>query len=133
MKDLILNIRNQLVSIIEEIDNYNIPLDDTIFINKEDMKWIEFIGKNGTKNNPIYEFEYKNGVKFSLRNDPYFTLEYEFYNKLMDGTLELIILNKKVSSDGSSFYVLEDPIKTKLRNLYNPIVGESEGIDKNPK
>ena len=48
----------------------------------------------------------------------------------MAGTLELLILNKKKNSDGSSYYVLEDPIKTKLRNLYNPTVGESEGIDK---
>ena len=130
MKDLILNLRNQLVSMIEEIDNYNIPLDDTIFIKKEDLKWIEYKGNKGTKNNPRHEFEYKNDVKFSLNPVSYYPLELDCYKKLMDGTLELLILNKKENSDGSLYYVLEDPIKTKLRNLYNPIVGESEGIYK---
>jgi hypothetical protein len=43
MKDLILNLRNQLVSMIEEIDNYSIPLDDTIFIKKEDLKRVKYI------------------------------------------------------------------------------------------
>jgi hypothetical protein len=127
MKDLIIKLRQQLVSMIEEIDNYNIPLDATIFIKKEDLKWIKYLGK---LNSYRHEFEYKNGIKFNLGVSPSYPLEQDCYKKLIDGSLELIILNKKENSDGSSYYVLEDPIKTKLRNLYNPTVGESEGIDK---
>ena len=127
MKDLIIKLRQQLVSMIEEIDNYNIPLDDTIFIQKEDLKWIKYLGK---LNSYLHKFEYKGEVKFNLGVSSSYPLELDCYKKLMDGTLELIILNKKENSDGSSYYVLEDPIKTKLRNLYNPTVGESEGIDK---
>lgn len=127
MKDLIIKLRQQLVQIIEEIDSYDIPDDGTIFIQKEDLKWIQYLGKS---NSYIHQFEYKNEVKFNLRASSSYPLDFETYKDLLAGTLELIILNKKESSDGSSYYVLEDPIKTKLRNLYNPTVGESEGIDK---
>lgn len=128
MKDLIIKLRQQLVSMIEEIDNYNIPLDDTIFIKKEDLKWIKYLG---VINSFVYEFEYKNEVKFILRVSNQFPLDVDCYNKLMNGTLELIILNKlshKVADSGEQIvkYVLENPIKTKLRNLYNPIAVEKD-------
>jgi len=46
MNDLIIKLRQQLVSMIEEIDNYNIPIDDTtLFITKEDLKWIRYVAK----------------------------------------------------------------------------------------
>ena len=126
MTDLIIKLRQQLVSMIEEIDNYNILLDDTIFIKKEDLKWIKYLGKS---NSYIHEFEFKNKVKFSLRVSSSYPLDLDCYNKLMNGTLELIILNKFPNEVADSealtvFYKLEDPIKTKLRNLYNPIALE---------
>jgi hypothetical protein len=120
MKDLIIKLRQQLVSMIEEIDNYNIPLDDTIFIKKEDLKWIKYLGK---LNSYINVFEYKQEVIFTLRVSTSYPYDYEVYNKLMDGTLEILILNKReeeyLDSGHLINYTLEDKKNTILRDLYN--------------
>lgn len=135
MKDLIIKLRQQLVSMVEEIDNYIIPLNDTIFIKKEDLKWIKYLGK---LNSYLHEFEYKNEVRFKLGNSSTYPLEQTVFLKLINGTLESIILNKfsykaHDSEEQIIYYKLEDPIKTKLRNLYNPQDEESEEDNKNLK
>lgn len=129
MSDLLIKLRQQLVSMIEEIDNCKIALDDTIIIRREDFKSIKFlfyIGNNVNSN----LFEYKNGVKFILGSEKDFKgYNNETYNKLMDGTLEVLILNKRnsvLNSLGYSInYELEPKKKTTLRNLYSPIIDEN--------
>ncbi|MGZ9676405.1 hypothetical protein [Flavobacterium sp. GNP001] len=120
MKDLLIKLRRQLAAMIEEIDNYNIPSDDTIFIKKEDLKWIKYLGK---LNSYINVFEYKQEVIFTLRVSSSYPYDYEIYNKLMDGTLEILILNKReeeyVDSGHLINYTLEDKKNTILRDLYN--------------
>jgi hypothetical protein len=120
MNDLIIKLRQQLVSMIEEIDNYNIPKDDTLFIKKEDLKWIKYLGK---LNSYINVFEYKQEAVFTLRVSSSYPYDYEVYNKLMDGTLEILILNKREEEYQDSGhrinYNLEEKNNTILRNLYN--------------
>jgi hypothetical protein len=119
MNDLLLKLRQQLTSMIEEIDSFNNHNEDTIFIKKEDFKSISFLG-NSTVHS--YIFEYQNGVKFILdaaKKNPY---HHETYTKLMNGTLELLILNKldkeHISKGHTINYKLEVLNKTLLRNLY---------------
>jgi len=127
MSDLLIKLRQQLVSMIEEIDSYNLPLNETIFIRKDDLKWIKYLGK---LNSYIYVFEYKNEVKFTLRVSSSYSYELAKYKELMEGTLEILILKKRNKEyEHSRFsinYDLEEPENTKLRNLYNSPKGENE-------
>ena len=119
MDEFLPKLRQQLISMVEEIDTY-LKIDDEkdIIIKKEDFNEIKHLTYH------VYDqlFEYKNGVKFSLSMRDSYPYEKEVYKKLMDGTLESLILNKR--SEGSEIvghfinYKVEDKIKTNLRNLY---------------
>ena len=122
MNDLIIKLRQQLTSMIEEIDNYKIESIDTIIIKKADFKSIKKIGEISSS---AHVFEYLNGVKFILldyKKSPY---NWETYNKFMNGTLEVLILNmrdKIFNTKGYSInYELEDENKTFRRNFKLPI------------
>lgn len=135
MNDLLIKLRQQLVSMIEEIDSYKIPHDDVIIIKKEDFKAINYLGK---LNSYLHAFEYKNGVKFTLGESSSYPDELETYKKLSDGTLDILILNKRFeafkSRSGHEInYNLENKIKTNLRNLYNPLEEQSEEDRENQK
>lgn len=121
MNDLLLKFRQQLISMIEEIDNYKADIEDTLILKREDFKSLNYLGK---LNSYIHVFEYKNGVKFTLRNSSTYSHDFETYRKLMNGTLEFLILNKKEKEYTSSGYTinyeLENKNKTVLRNLYFP-------------
>jgi hypothetical protein len=122
MNDLILKLRQQLISMIEEIDNFKTASENTLIIKKADFKSINYLGK---LNSYIHLFEYKNGAKFILRQGASYPYDLETYQKLMNGTLEILILTKReneyISSGHSINYELEDKHKTILRNLYSPI------------
>lgn len=122
MNDLLFKLRQQLTSMIEEIDNFkSVPL-NTIFIKKVDFKSIKYIAETSSSK---HVFEYQKGVKFILYNHENIPYHLETYTKLMNGTLELLILNKcdKVhTTRGYSInYEIENENKTRLRNIYVPI------------
>ena len=124
MNDLLLKLREQLLAIVEEIDNFNISLDDTISIRKEDFKWLKFLDNSNSAN----IFEYKEDIKFILHTDDYNPYENSIYNQLMNGTLEVLILEKRKGS-GITYkinnksiqvnYKVQEQQNTLLRNLYS--------------
>lgn len=129
MNDLLSKLRQQLISMIEEIDNFKADSGDTLILKKEDFKALKYLGK---LNSYIHLFEYKEGMKFILRQGDSYPYDLKTYKKLMDGTLEVLILTKcekeYISSGHSINYELEDIHKTILRNLYK--TAEEEKKDK---
>lgn len=125
MEDLLKKLKEHLSAMIEEIDNY-IPnnLED-IIIKKQDFKHLHHLR---ISQNNGHLFEYKDGIKFVLYNSYPNDYHQEVYSAIMDGSLEVLILNKRddYEKDGHIInYVLETRIKTNLRNLYRPMEEEN--------
>lgn len=100
------------------MDNLVVKHEDVIVIKKEDfanLRWVKKI------NSYVHLFEYKNSIRFTLpESGNSYRYQVSFYNKIMDGTIEEIILNKiENKSDSEVNYKLEDWHKTKLRELYS--------------
>lgn len=123
MNNLLVELKKQLTSIMELIDSYEISNDDVIVINSEEMNDLKWI----TKKNDHNYFEFKNSIRFSLYggNASYYQYEKEIFDKLMNGTIKRIVLNKlKTEIDINGFvknYKLEELEKTILRDNYNKI------------
>jgi hypothetical protein len=119
MNEVLLKLRENLNSMIEIIDKYIPSQDDVIIIKKEDMKYLNFLGKSYDRN----IFEYSNSIRFVLEVKSYLLYEKSFYDRIMNGTIERIILNKlnnEILIDGVLInYKLEEWEKTKLRDNYN--------------
>ena len=119
MNEVLLKLRENLSSMIEIIDKYIPSQDDVIIIKKEDMKYLTFLGKSYDRN----IFEYSNSIRFVLEVKSYLPYEKSFYDLIMNGTIERIILNKlnkEIQIDGVLInYKLEEWEKTKLRDNYN--------------
>ena len=119
MNVVLLKLRENLNSMIEIIDKYIPSQDDVIIIKKEDMKYLNFLGKSYDRN----IFEYSNSIRFVLEVKSYLPYEKSFYDRIMNGTIERIILNKlnnEILIDGVLInYKLEEWEKTKLRDNYN--------------
>jgi hypothetical protein len=119
MNEVLLKLRENLNSMIEIIDKYIPSQDDVIIIKKEDMKYLNFLGKSYDRN----IFEYSNSIRFVLEVKSYLPYEKSFYDRIMNGTIERIILNKlnkEILIDGVLInYKLEEWEKTKLRDNYN--------------
>jgi hypothetical protein len=119
MNEVLLKLRENLNSMIEIIDKYMPSQDDVIIIKKEDMKYLNFLGKSYDRN----IFEYSNSIRFVLEVKSYLPYEKSFYDRIMNGTIERIILNKlnkEILIDGVLInYKLEEWEKTKLRDNYN--------------
>ena len=119
MNEVLLKLRENLNSMIEIIDKYIPSPDDVIIIKKEDMKYLNFLGKSYDRN----IFEYSNSIRFVLEVKSYLPYEKSFYDRIMNGTIERIILNKlnnEILIDGVLInYKLEEWEKTKLRDNYN--------------
>ncbi len=119
MNEVLLKLRENLSSMIEIIDKYIPSQDDVIIIKKEDMKYLTFLGKSYDRN----IFEYSNSIRFVLEVKSYLPYEKSFYDRIMNGTIERIILNKlnkEIQIDGVLInYKLEEWEKTKLRDNYN--------------
>ena len=64
MNDVLLKLREQLISMIDVIDNYIPSQEDVIFINKEDMKHLKWVKKSDFDRNL---FEYKKTIKFTVK------------------------------------------------------------------
>lgn len=114
MNEFLIKLKEQLLAIVEEIDNYSSPSGDLIFIKKEDFRWISHLGR---LNSNIHIFEYKDGMKFLVSDN------LTIYKNLMKGTLDEIILQKKENategSDGHLInYELEGFHHKTLRKLY---------------
>ena len=127
MNDLLFKLRQQLISMIEEIDNFKTDSEDTLILKKEDFKSLNYLGK---LNSYVHVFEYKNGVKFTLSESTSYPHDLGTYRKLMNGSLELLILNKRekefLSSGHTINYELENINQTVLRNLYFPPVLDND-------
>lgn len=123
MNNLLVELKKQLTSIMELIDSYEISNDDVIVINSEEMNDLKWI----TKKNDHNYFEFKNSIRFSLYggNASYYQYEKEIFDKLMNGTIKRIVLNKlKTEIDINGFvknYKLEELEKTILRDNYKKI------------
>ena len=119
MNEVLLKLKENLSSMIEIIDKYIPSQDDVIIIKKEDMKYLSFLGKSYDRN----IFEYSNSIRFVLEVKSYLPYEKSFYDRIMNGTIERIILNKlnkEIQIDGVLInYKLEEWEKTKLRDNYN--------------
>lgn len=112
-------LRMHLNSMLEIIDNYQAPLDELIIINKHDLVDLKYIGKT---NSYRHIFEFRKSIRFSLPDSGYsYQYEVSHYKKIMDGSIERIILNKieNPSEDSETNYKLEEWHKTKLRDLYS--------------
>ncbi len=127
MNEILLQLRKELNALIEVIDNYQPALDEVIIIKKEDLKHLKWKKK---LNSYINLFEYKNSIRFTLPDSGSYPYQIGFYQKIMDGSLERLILNKinynissdEISKDTSSDqanYKLEEWQKTKLRDNFN--------------
>ncbi len=127
MNEILLQLRKELNALIEVIDNYQSALDEVIIIKKEDLKHLKWKKK---LNSYINLFEYKNSIRFTLPDSGSYPYQIGFYQKIMDGSLERLILNKinynissdEISKDTSSDqanYKLEEWQKTKLRDNFN--------------
>jgi hypothetical protein len=127
MNEILLQLRKELNALIEVIDNYQPALDEVIIIKKEDLKHLKWKKK---LNSYINLFEYKNSIRFTLPDSGSYPYQIGFYNRIMDGTLERLILNKiiynnssdEISNDTNSYqvnYKLEEWQKTKLRDNFN--------------
>ena len=46
-------------------------------------------------NSYIHVFEYKEGIKFTLRVSPSYSYDYKIYQDFTNGSLDLLILNKQ--------------------------------------
>ena len=119
MENLLLKLREHLNIMIEIIDNYIPSHDDVVVLKKEDMKHLKFISKSYDRN----LFEYNNSIRFILEVKSYLPYEKSFYDRIMNGSIERIILNKLDKEhliDGNLInYKLEEWEKTKLRDNYN--------------
>ena len=119
MNEILTELKKQLSSMIEIIDNFQSPLDEIIVINKDDLVNLKYIGKS---NSYRHIFEFRNSIRFCLP-DSGSTYQYEVshYKKIMDGSIERIILNKleNANEDSEINYKLEEWHKTKLRDLYS--------------
>lgn len=127
MNEILQKLRNELNALILVIDNYQPIVDEVIIINKEDLKYLKWKKK---LNSYINVFEYKNTIRFTLPDSGSYPYEIRFYNKIMDGSLERLILNRVVNDSNSENltadsisniinYKLEEWQKTKLRDNYN--------------
>ncbi len=122
MDNLLKTLKEHLVVMVEEIDNYTHANSGDIIIKKEDFKYLNHLELN---NNYGHVFEYKSGIKFTLFSNSQTSLyKSVIYSALMDGSLEVLILNKRDDFEVGKHvinYSLETEIKTNLRNLYRPI------------
>lgn len=127
MIEILQQLRKELSALVEIIDNYQPVLDEVIIIKKEDLKHLKWKKK---LNSYINLFEYKNSIRFTLPDSGSYPYEIGFYQKIIDGSLERLILNKiinntnseEINSDTNSErvnYKLEEWQKTKLRDNYN--------------
>lgn len=119
MNEILTELKKQLSSMIEIIDNYKMPIEDAIIISKDDLTDLKYIKK---LNSYLHLFEYKKSIRFQLPDSGNsYQYEVSHYKKIMDGSIERIILNKIESSneDSETNYKLEDWHKTKLRDLYS--------------
>jgi hypothetical protein len=121
MENLLKNLRDHLSAMIEEIDAYTHYEDQDIIIKSKEFKHLRHRGK---LNSYVNVFEYKDGIKFTLRVSQSYGYDYKIYQGLMDGSLDMLILNKRTEdheTDGHIInYTLEPYVDTKLRNLYRP-------------
>jgi hypothetical protein len=117
MNEILLQLRDHLNSMLKIIENYQIPDDDIIIINKEDLKYLKWISELQPH---VQLFEYKNNYKFTLRTISTCVREFEVYKKIIDGSIDKICLNKidPINTDSIVNYKLEPWIKTKLRENY---------------
>jgi len=126
MNDVLLKLREQLISMIDVIDNYIPSQEDVIFINKEDMKHLKWVKKSDFDRNL---FEYKKTIKFTLTTNSHGSWDYQrlVYNQIMKGSIEKIVLVRLTTEthiethmgDIPINYKLEEWEQTKLRDLYN--------------
>jgi hypothetical protein len=123
MNNLLINLREQLISIIETIDLHMPKLEDVIIISKNDMKDLKWIKKNDYDRNL---FEYKGCIRFTLSSKGgggNLSDQKIIYDKIMDGTIELIVLEKlRAETDMSGIiinYRVEEWQKTKMRENYS--------------
>lgn len=130
MKDLLINLKEQLESMIETIENYIGEPSGDVIIRKEDLRYLKWIGQ---LNNNYHVFEYRNILKFALKEDDSNLYPMNTFKNLMNGTLDRIILNVKSTPYLSSGHLLTHDIenhnKTKLRDLYNQIPTFKEDKD----
>ena len=98
MNEILQKLRNELNALILVIDNYQPIVDEVIIINKEDLKYLKWKKK---LNSYINVFEYKNTIRFTLPDSGSYPYEIGFYNKIMDGSLERLILNRVVNDSNS--------------------------------
>lgn len=119
MDNVLLKLREHLNIMIEIIDNYIPSQDDVVVLKKEDMKNLKFLSKSYDRN----LFEYNNSIRFILEVKSYLPYERSFYDRIMNGSIERIILNKLNKEhliDGNLInYKLEEWEKTVLRDNYN--------------
>lgn len=124
MNEILLQLRKELNALVEIIDNYQPVLDEIIIIKKEDLIHLKWKKK---LNSYINLFEYKNTIRFTLPDSGSYPYEIGFYQKIMDGSLERLILNKLINTSTEELsndtdrvnYKLEEWQKTKLRDNYN--------------
>ena len=119
MNEKLLLIKEQLEQLTNSINDYlESTNQDVIIIQKENFDKIHFLGetRHGSK-----VLDFNNGAIFIL----YLGFNYQKlqYTKLMDGSLNRLIIKKRansVSYDGRwvSNYELESEEETKLRDLY---------------
>ncbi len=124
MNEILLQLRKELNALVEIIDNYQPVLDEVIIIKKEDLIHLKWKKK---LNSYINLFEYKNSIRFTLPDSGSYPYEIGFYQKIMDGSLERLILNKIINNTSTeelsndtdrANYKLEEWQKTKLRDNY---------------
>jgi hypothetical protein len=125
MLEQLKEIKEKLNDLIQEVERLENSIHgEKIIHEKKDFK---FIKRLGTRNNPPRQvFQYLNQVIFQLHSseNAYSASKYEtsIFNKLIDGTLERLILLKKASSltnDGFTIsHQVEEELDTKLRDAY---------------
>ncbi len=117
MNETLLQLREHLVSMLTIIDNYQLPDDDLIIINKEDLKYLKWVSSPKPY---VQLFEYKNNCKFTLSSSSSNDREFEVYKKIVDGSIDKICLNKisLINAESLANYELEPWIKTRLRENY---------------
>lgn len=91
---------------------------DRIVLKRDDFKLIKYLGF--TYNMRI--LDYNDGCIFHLRDDNVYHKEH--YDKLMNGTLERLIINRRdnifIRDNYKINYELESVERTKLNDLYRP-------------
>lgn len=110
-----------------KLDEMNLLLNDLqpifendIIITKSDLSHLKWLRKT---NSYIHLFEYKNSIRFKLASSgESYQYQVNFYNNIMNGTIDRIILNKIERDDDPDEvnYKLEEWHKTRLRDLYSP-------------